>query len=74
MKKAIVVASLLVMLLTGCGKWEPDLVYRPTSFKPDNYTIDLRDGYVLKPGHEYDIVEIEQGYDLVLHFVEGDVE
>ena len=74
MKKAIVVASLLVMLLTGCEKWEPDIVYRPTAFKPDRYIIDIKDGYVLNHGHEYDVVETEQGYDLVLHFVEGEIE
>lgn len=62
----ILVLSLL--MLTGL----PRIVYQNTCYRFDEYnrTIVLDDGYVLNSGHSYDIVETEDGYDLILHFVE----
>lgn len=57
----ILVLSLL--MLTGCTEKLP-------RFDEYNRTIVLDDGYVLNGGHSYDIVETEDGYDLILHFVE----
>lgn len=67
----ILVLSLL--MLTGCtGKGEswPRIVYQPTYWTFDNRIIDIDDSYILDDGHSYDIVETEDGYDLILHFVE----
>ena len=36
----------------------------------DNDYIPLQEGYTLNDGYRYDIIETEDGYDLVLHFVE----
>ena len=66
----ILVFSLL--MLTGCTEKWPRIIYQNTSYRFDEYnrTIVLDDGYVLNGGHSYDIVETEDGYDLILHFVE----
>ena len=36
----------------------------------DNDYIPLQEGYTLNAGYRYYIIETEDGYDLVLHFVE----
>ena len=61
----ILVLSLL--MLTGCTR----IIYQNTSYRFDEYnrTIVLDDGYVLDGGHSYDIVETEDGYDLIFHFI-----
>ena len=67
----ILVLSLL--MLTGCtGKGEswPRIVYQPTYWTFVIRIIDIDDSYILDGGHSYDIVETEDGYDLILHFVE----
>lgn len=60
----ILVLSLL--MLTGCTEKWPRIIYQNTDYRFDehNRTIVLDDGY------SYDIVETEDGYDLILHFVE----
>lgn len=66
----ILVLSLL--MLTGCtGKGEnwPRIVYQPTYWTFDNRIIDIDDNYTLDDGHSYDVVETEDGYDLILHFI-----
>lgn len=47
-------------------KW-PRIIYQNTSYRFDEYnrTIVLDDGYVL----DGDIVETEDGYDLIFHFI-----
>ena len=55
-------------MLTGCESW-PRIVYQPTYWTFDNRIIDIDDDYILDDGHSYDIVETENGYDLILHFI-----
>lgn len=62
----ILVLSLL--MLTGCTEKWPRIIYQNTDYRFDEHVLD--DGYVLNGGHSYDIVETEDGYDLILHFVE----
>lgn len=61
----ILVLSLL--MLTGCTEKWPRIIYQNTSYRFDEYnrTIVLDDGYVLDGGHSYDIVETENGYDII---------
>lgn len=63
---------LSLLMLTGCRatNWTPKIVCQPTVYRADNRTIEIEKGYVLDGGHSYDIVETEDGYDLILHFVE----
>ena len=71
MKKIVLVCALLLSL-TGCGEgsWKADILYRPTHLREDNVRIKVKAGYVLNQGHQYDVIDTENGYDLVLHFVE----
>lgn len=73
MKKAFIIA-VIALFLMGCShKWEPVIVYKPTNLVADSVKIAVWDGYILNQGHQYDVVETEAGYDLVLHFVkDGD--
>ena len=57
----ILVLSLL--MLTGCTEKWPRIIYQNTR------TIVLDDGYVLDGGHSYDIIETENGYDIIFHFI-----
>lgn len=69
--KIIICINLLLLTLAGCTSVKfPRLVYQPTEWKTDNKYIPLQDGYILNDGYRYDIIETEDGYDLVLHFVE----
>lgn len=62
---------LSLLMLIGCTEKWPRIVYQNTSYKFDEYNriIVLENGYVLNGGHSYDIVETEDGYDLILHFI-----
>ena len=72
MKKLIIlIFASLLLLLTGCTSVNfPRLAYQPTIWRMDNDYIPLQEGYTLNDGYRYDIIETEDGYDLVLHFVE----
>lgn len=75
LEKIFICINLLIfslLMLTGCeGKREswPRIVYQPTYWTFDNRIIGIDDGYILDDGHSYDIVETEDGYDLILHFI-----
>jgi len=55
----ILVLSLL--MLTGCMEKWPRIIYQNTSYRFDEYNRTI----VLDGGHSYDIVETEDGYDLL---------
>jgi hypothetical protein len=60
--------------LCGCTSKDnssqyPRILYDHSASSPFR-KIDIPDGHVLNDGHSYDIVDTEDGYDLVLHFVE----
>lgn len=59
----ILVLSLL--MLTGCTEKWPRIIYQNTSYRFDEYNRTI----VLDDGYSYDIVETENGYDLILHFI-----
>lgn len=81
MKKSWFVCFLMIVLLSGCTvrvdngtppelKY-PHIEYRNSSFNMDplNREIKVEDGYVLDEGHSFDVVETDEGYDIVLHFI-----
>lgn len=78
------VSAGIVMLLamTACSAGRdisttyPRVEYRNSSynFDPYNREIPIESGYVLDEAHSYDVVETEDGYDIVLHFVKSDKE
>lgn len=57
------ILALSLLMLTGCTEKWPRIIYQNTSYRFDEYnrTIVLDDGY--------DIVETEDGYDLIFHFI-----
>lgn len=55
----ILVLSLL--MLTGCTEKWPRIIYQNTSYRFDEYNRTI----VLDGGHSYDIVETENGYDIL---------
>ena len=69
--KIFICINLLIfslLMLTGCESW-PRIVYQPTYWTFDNRIIDIDDDYILDDSHSYDVVETEDGYDLILHFI-----
>lgn len=64
--KIFICINILVLSLLMLEKW-PRIIYQNTDYRFDehNRTIVLDDGYVLDGGHSYDIVETEDGYDLL---------
>lgn len=81
MRKCGVLAFCLVVLLgiTACSAGRdisptyPKVEYRNSSYNLDPYNreIPIESGYVLDEAHSYDVMETEDGYDIVLHFVKG---
>lgn len=73
MRKCGVLAFCLVVLLGTTACSTPRIEYRNSSynFDPYNREIPIESGYVLDEAHSYDVVETEDGYDIVLHFVKG---
>lgn len=76
MKKNLIFAIVLfslIMSLSACvaEPTYPYLVYRNSSYKFDifNKTILIKDGYILNDGNAYNVVEVEGGYDLIIHFI-----
>lgn len=55
----ILVLSLL--MLTGCTEKWPRIIYQNTSYRFDEYNRTI----VLDGGHSYDIIETENGYDII---------
>ena len=63
-----------IFLLTGCSNKTEQKSYieyqhSMWEFDSNNRSIEVRDGYILDQGHSYDIIETENGYDIVLHFI-----
>lgn len=64
--KIFICINILVLSLLMLTGW-PRIIYQNTSYRFDEYnrTIVLDDGC----GHSYDIVETENGYDIIFHFI-----
>lgn len=80
-KCGVLVLGLAVLLgMTACSAGGrdispiyPRMEYRNSSYNLDPYNreIPIESGYVLDEAHSYDVVETEDGYDIVFHFVKG---
>lgn len=79
-KRGVLVLCLAVLLdMTACSAGRdisptyPRMEYRNSSYNLDPYNreIPIESGYVLDEAHSYDVVETENGYDIVFHFVKG---
>lgn len=62
--KIFICINILVLSLLMLEKW-PRIIYQNTSYRFDEYNRTI----VLDGGHSYDIVETEDGYDLIFHFI-----
>lgn len=73
MKKIlIIIFSLILLIFSGCDK-EHTAYFRYYNQNGSlSKTIDIKQGYVLNDGHSYDIVETDNGYDIILHFIKYD--
>lgn len=72
MKRIFIAAAAMAVLLAGCSQTHyPYLRYKNSDADDDSKDrwIEVRDGHELSEGHSWDIVETDQGYDLILHFV-----
>ena len=77
MKRILIAAAAIVALLVGCSQTHyPYVRYLNSDLTNDSKSrkIEVRDGYELNEGHSWDIVETDQGSDLVLHFIEKEAE
>lgn len=62
--KIFICINILVLSLLITEKW-PRIIYQNTSYRFDEYNRTI----VLDDGYSYDIVETEDGYDLIFHFI-----
>lgn len=78
MKRLIALMLVLMLLLCGCevDKDErddgyPKIDYQNSQWEYDraNMHIQIPEGYVLNQGHAYEIVETEDGYNIILHMI-----
>ena len=76
MKKMLCLALLVATsMLAGCDDGGyPFVEYHHASYNFDmnNRIIEIPDGYILDQGNSYKLIETENGYDLILHFVKGE--
>ena len=78
--KKLIFLMMIMMMLTGCSSGDskeysenyPYVQYQHSKWTYDsnNQMVKIKDGYILDQGHSYDVVETENGYDLILHFIE----
>ena len=77
--KKLIFLMMILMLLTGCSSGDreqsenyPYVQYQHSMWTYDSYNqmVKIKDGYILNQGHSYDVVETENGYDLIFHFIE----
>lgn len=73
-KKCIVTILLVVMvglLLISSWKYTSNKIrIFPNTFGSQGVEIQKRDGYKINFHHPYEMIETEEGYDLIIHFVE----
>lgn len=72
MKRIFITMAAVTVLLVGCSQTHyPYLRYKNSDADGDSKDrwIEVRDGHELSEGHSWDIIETDQGYDMVLHFV-----
>lgn len=80
MKKFVVVMLITILTtitLSGCSAFEEDypyIRYQNDIWNDGTYDrhIKVPDGYIINDGHSYDVVETEDGFDIVFHFVTTD--
>ena len=53
------------------AKYHRYIEYRNSAlnFDPYNRVIEIKEGYMLDESHSYDVVDTNDGYDIVLHFI-----
>lgn len=70
-KRLMVFALIAAMCLScaGCANL-PRIDIATTAWSSDNITVRVGEGYELIANHPYDIIETEQGVDVVVHFKE----
>lgn len=70
----IPVFAMLIISLSGCGAKTPYPYIKVQnncwSYSSYNRKIDVGSDYVMSQSHSYDIVETEQGVDVVIHFTD----
>lgn len=81
MRKALILVLLACALtFTACGNgWAqifeeyPRVEYLNSdySFDPENKAIEIFDGYVIDPDNPYEWMDTEEGYALMIYFVDG---
>lgn len=72
--KRLIIIGLMLITLCGCSKVDntyPRLIYRPSYWSTGRQWTIL-DDYKLDDGHSYDIIDTENGRDIVFHFVKKD--
>ncbi len=73
MKKLVITIIIMLIALTLCGCEDanhPNVIISPTMWRFDEIFIPVGDGYEYKPTNPYDIVETEEGIDVLVHFKE----
>lgn len=74
MFKKIIVTILLVvivgLLLISSWKYTSNKIrIFPNTFGSQGVEIQKRDGYKINTMHPYEMIETENGYDLIIHFI-----
>lgn len=73
-KRCIITILLVVtvgLLLISSWKYTSNKIrIFPNTFGSQGVEIQKRDGYKIDLHHPYEMIETEEGYDLIIHFVE----
>lgn len=74
MKKKILLLSLMLLLvfsLAGCEGANPYITVQNNGWTYSSYNRDIQidKGYIMDQSHSYDIIQTEEGIDVVIHYL-----
>ena len=71
MKKIVLAALLIVstLCLSGCDLSNSYVQTNDTIFRNTIIRVQIDDNYVVNRSHPYDIIDLENGIDVTVHFI-----
>lgn len=65
---------MFLLCLTACSDHNPYIKVQNNNWTYSSYNreIQINKGYEMNQSHSYDIVETEEGIDVIIHYIETD--
>ena len=63
----------LLMILTGCSLPNSYVAMNDTMWRDTIIRVQIDDNYVIDRSHPYDLLDVEDGIDVTVHFVKREL-